>query len=235
MGDEHDRVVTGRLPAAERADKPRDLRVYRRGEELADRCIHILGVAAGIGGVLALLMIVGQQGSRRLLPGVALYAFGLLAMFSCSALYNMTRAPARKQLYRRLDHAAIFIMIAGSYTPFLLDRIGGGWVLGVLAFVWLAAIAGAAVAVAAPGRFERLQLAAYLVLGWCILLLGGRLIAAVGLPAALLLTVGGLFYSFGVVFHLWRRLAYHNAMWHGFVLIGAGCHYAAVLVGVVLV
>jgi hemolysin III len=234
MGDEDDPVVTGGVPSWDLADRPRDF-VYRTGEYVADRCVHIAGVAAGTCGVLTLLIAAGQHGSLRLLLGVALYALGLLSMLFCSALYNMSRAPALKERYRRFDHAAIFIMIAGSYTPFLLGRMGGEWVLEFLAFVWLAAIAGAALAIMAPGRFERLQLAAYLVLGWCILVLGGRLIAAVGLPAAVLLTVGGLFYSVGVVFHLWQRLPYHNAIWHGFVLIGAGCHYAAVLVGVVLV
>jgi len=125
-------------------------------------------------------------------------------------------------------------MIAGSYTPFLLVRIGGGWGWGMLAFVWPVAILGVCVALAAPRRFERAQLAGYLLLGWSIVVARGPLSDHLAPAAIQLLIAGGLFYTLGVPVYLLRRLGYHNAIWHALVLIGAGCHYAAVLTGVVL-
>jgi hemolysin III len=207
---------------------------YRKSEEVADRYVHICGVASGIGAATTLVALAASRHDRLLTLAIALYALGLIAMLLCSALYNMTRPSARKERLRRLDRAAIFVMIAGTYTPFLLSRIGGAWGVGMFVFVSLTAGLGATVAVALPRRFERLQLAGYLTLAWSVVVIPGPLAAAVAPAAILLLLLGGLLYTLGVVFHLWRRLSYHNAIWHGFVLVAAGCHYAAVLVGVVL-
>ena len=183
--------------------------------------------------VAAMLALAGDRQDLRLLLGVGIYGAGLLAMLSCSALYNLTPPSARKENLRRFDHAAIFLMIAGSYTPFLLNRIGGGWGWGMLGFIWSIAALGGSVALAAPRRFERAQLVAYLLLGWSMVVASGPVAARVTPSAILLLIVGGLFYSLGVPVHLARRLGFHNAIWHGLVLIAVGCHYAAVLVGVV--
>ena len=207
---------------------------YRLQEEIADRSIHFLGLGLGIGAALVLIGLAAARGDARIVIAVAIYALGLVAMLTCSALYNLAPASARKEALRRFDHAAIFVMIAGSYTPFLLGRMGGAWGWGLLGFVWLTAAAGASLALAAPRRFERLQLAGYLLLGWSIVVAREPLTASVPAAAIWLLVAGGLLYSFGVLFHLWQRLAFHNAIWHGLVLAAAGCHYAAVLLGVVL-
>jgi hemolysin III len=207
---------------------------YRPQEEIADRCIHLFGVGLGVGAALVLVGLAAGRGDARTVVAVAIYALGLAAMLSCSALYNLTPPSARKEQFRRFDHAAIFVMIAGSYTPFLLGRMGGAWGWGLLGFVWLTAAAGASLALVAPRGFERLQLAGYLLLGWSILAAREPLATSVPTTAIWLLVTGGLLYSFGVLFHLWRRLAFHNAIWHGLVLAAAGCHYAAVLLGVVL-
>jgi hemolysin III len=106
--------------------------------------------------------------------------------------------------------------------------------LGLLALVWFAALAGAALAIVAPAWLSRIQVPAYLLLGWGVLAAGGRLVDALARPALVLLVAGGVIYSLGVIFHLWERLRYHNAIWHAMVLVAAGCHYTAVLVGVVL-
>ena len=207
---------------------------YRPQEEIADRCIHFLGLGIGIGAALALIALAAEGSGAGTVIAVGIYALGLVAMLACSALYNLTPPSPRKEALRRFDHAAIFVMIAGSYTPFLLGRMGGAWGWSLLAFVWLTAAAGASVALAAPRRFERLQLAGYLLLGWSILIAREPLAASVPAAAIWLLVAGGLLYSLGVLFHLWQRLAFHNAIWHGLVLAAAGCHYAAVLLGVVM-
>ncbi len=220
--------MTARSPATTQAHPN-----YRRSELIADWWVHVVGFTGGLVAVAVLLATAAERQDLKLVFGVGLYGAGLLAMLLCSALYNMTGPSLRKENLRRLDRAAIFVMIAGSYTPFLLSRIGGGWGWGMLGFVWSVAILGAGMAVAAPRRFERAQLAAYLLLGWSIVVASGPLVDRVPPAAILLLIAGGLFYSLGVPVHLSRRLAYHNAIWHGLVLIAAGCHYAAVLVGVV--
>ena len=152
-----------------------------------------------------------------------------MAMLACSALYNLTPEGARKRLFRRLDHAAIFLMIAGTYTPFALVAVGGSLGTGLLALVWTAAAGGAAAELLRLRRHDGLSVAAYLLLGWSVLPALGPLSAALSPAGLALLVAGGVLYSVGVVFHLWTRLPYHNAVWHGFVLAAAACHYAAVL------
>ena len=168
----------------------------------------------------------------RELAALAVYALGLLGMTTCSLLYNLAREHRHRELLRRLDHAAIFVMIAGSYTPFLLLSIGGAWGWGMLGFVWTAALGGVTLKLGWPGRFEHASILAYLAMGWCILVATGPLLTAVSTAGLLLLGIGGLFYSVGVAFHLWRRLPGQNAIWHGCVLAGAICHFAAVVLEV---
>lgn len=202
---------------------------YSPGEQRADACIHIVGVIAGLAGVAVLMAVALLEGDALAMIGLALYGGGLLAMLGCSALYNMTAPSVRKERLRRLDHAAIFIMIAGTYTPFTLLGIGGlpGWEL--FGFVWLVAIGGAAMKLIFPRRLERVSIALYLLLGWSILAAPGSPLSALPSPAITLLAIGGLLYSLGVLFHLWDRLPYHNAVWHALVLAAAGSHYAAIL------
>jgi hemolysin III len=202
---------------------------YSDKERLADLCIHIAGVAFGIAGSIALLVFGALDGEAALLLSLAAYGIGLMAMLGASALYNLAGQPARKELLRRIDHAAIFVMIAGSYTPFLVNTIGGSLGHGLLIFVWGAAAAGVALKLALPRRLERLSILLYLLLGWTVLVFVGRLVDELATPGVVLLAVGGGLYSVGVLFHLARRLPYHNAVWHGMVLAAAACHFVAVL------
>jgi hemolysin III len=206
---------------------------YSERERAADRAVHVVGIAAG---ALAVAFLLGQAAMRhaaagqgRALLALGVYGLGLLAMLLCSALYNLSGESARKALFRRLDHAAIFLLIAGTYTPFVLLRLGGPRGSGVLALVWLVAAAGIALKLLAPHRLDRLSVVLYLLLGWAPILALRPLFAALEPAALALLVLGGLLYSIGVGFHLARRLRYHNAIWHLFVLLAAGCHYAAIL------
>jgi hemolysin III len=142
-------------------------------------------------------------------------------MLGCSALYNLAGDGPRRGHWRRLDHAAIFVMIAGTYTPFLAIAIGGGWGTGLLVFVWTVTAAGVVLKLLHPGWLEPLSIAAYLLLGWTIRVAIDHLIAAVSLRAFVLLAAGGILYSVGVVFYRWDRLPYQKALWHGFVLTAA--------------
>lgn len=210
-----------------------------RGERVADLWVHGLAIAAGLVGVVVLMAVAVPRGSPELTLSVAVYAGGLLAMLICSALYNggsedASDASLRRDLLRRLDHAAIFVMIAGTYTPFLAAPSAGASSHWLLAYVWVVAGAGAAIKLLWPRRFERLSVVVYLFLGWTIVVAVDELVVAVPLPAVVLLAAGGVLYTVGVLFHLWERLPYQQPIWHSFVAAAAACHYAAILTGVAL-
>jgi hemolysin III len=210
------------------------MRSYAPGERIADRYIHLAGLAAALVGAVVLIAAAAPRQSALMIFSVAVYGLGLLGMIGASALYNFAAPSRRKEWFRRLDHAAIFLLIAGTYTPFALVRMAGPWGTGIAAFVWSAAIGGIALKLLSPRRLERLSTALYLGLGWVVLVALEPLFADVPLRAVVLLGLGGLLYSLGVIFHLWKELPYHKAIWHGFVLAAATCHYVAVLNGVVL-
>lgn len=203
-------------------------RPLNRGERQVDLWVNGLAIGAGVLGVAVLMAVVIPQG--RLAPSLSLlvYSIGLLTMLICSALYNGAGDTCGRGLLRRLDHAAIFVMIAGTYTPFLF-RLDGSWSRWLLVYVWTVAGFGAAMKLLWPYRFERLSVVLYLFLGWTILVAIKPLYAAVSVPAIILLVAGGLLYSLGVLFHLWEQLPYQQPIWHGFVLAAAVCHYVAVL------
>jgi hemolysin III len=204
-------------------------RLESRSEWRVDAMVHIVGLILGLAASVVLVMVALPREASTVLVSVAVYAAGLLAMLGCSALYNVGGDGPRKAVWRRLDHAAIFVMIAGTYTPFLAIAIGGAWGTGLLVFVWTVAAAGVVLKLLHPGWRETLSIAAYLLLGWTILVAIDRLIAAVSLPALILLAAGGILYSIGVLFCQWDRLPYQKAIWHGFVLTAATCHYFAIL------
>ena len=202
---------------------------YTLGERVADGCIHVVGVVASLI-ALSVLLVIGVQ-SQVLLWGVslAIYGIAMVAMFSFSAGYHLVARPSVKEILRRFDHAAIFVMIAGTYTPFILIQMNNVWGHWLLATVWLIAAIGVALKLFAPRYLEGLSTALYLVQGWAVIATWEPLTAAVSGQVLSLLVAGGVLYSVGVVFHLWSRLPYQNAIWHGFVLTAASCHYAAVL------
>jgi len=202
---------------------------YSLAEWITDGVIHAVGVILVLVAVGILLHLALDAGDPRVIVASAIYATGLIASFGCSAAYNMTLAPGWRAWLRRFDHAAIYLMIAGTYTPLSLICIGGTLGHGLLALVWSVALVGVILKLGWPHRFERLSLVLYLSLGWIGLIVIGRIIAVLPVPALILLLIGGIFYSLGVVFHLWSRLPFQNAIWHGFVLTAAGFHYAAVL------
>ncbi len=202
---------------------------YTWGERLADGCIHAISVAASLIALTGLLVIGVKSQTALWIVSLAIYGVALVLTFSCSAGYNLVVRPRLKAVMRRLDHAAIFLMIAGTYTPFALMKMeaaSGLWLLGV---VWTMAAIGIAIKLFAPRYLEGLSTALYLVQGWAVVAAWHPLVSAVPERVLLLLALGGVLYTVGVVFHLWERLPYQNAIWHGFVLLAASCHYVAVI------
>jgi hemolysin III len=201
---------------------------YDRIELIADGVVHATGVVLGLIGAIAIVMVAVKAQLIEVVS-TGIYIFGLVAMLVLSAAYNMWPISQTKWVLRRFDHSAIYLLIAGTYTPFLAAmKIGIASVaLGI--GVWSSAFIGIVVKLALPGRFDRLAVALYLLLGWCGVVAYDLVASAVPSTSLWLLVIGGILYSIGTVFHGWRRLRFHNAIWHGFVLIAAGCHYSAVL------
>jgi hemolysin III len=209
------------------------LRPYREVELMLDRQIHRIGVAAGSLGTILLCLAAAASGRAAILASSLAYAAGLIAMLLCSAVYNHRRGSKRRELLRRLDHAAIFVMIAGTYTPFTVNRLPFMWSLTMTTVIWGVAAAGAALKLVQPRLLERFSVLPYLALGWIGLVALAPLMAVLDRETLILLGIGGALYTLGALFHLWHRLPFQNAIWHGFVMSAAACHYAAIFHGVV--
>lgn len=201
--------------------------VFRRAELWADGVIHALGVTLGLAAVAALIVQVANSAPLFDLIPVSIYSAALLTVLIVSATYNMWPISPRKWLIRRFDHSAIYVLIAGTYTPFLMKLSGSIFAQALLIIVWLAAATGVVIKVALPGRFDRLSIALYLLIGWSGLLIWES-VSLLPATTVWLIVAGGLLYSIGVVFHVWHSLPFQNAIWHGFVLIASGCFYGAV-------
>lgn len=206
---------------------------HRARERFADGCVHALGIAASIAAMTVLLVVALLVEPGLTTVALSVYGAGMVTMFAFSAAYNLNSHPGWEEALRRLDHAAIYVMIAGTYTPFALIAMGGAWGYGLLAVVWAIAGGGIVLQNVAPRRLRRLRFPLYLVQAWAVLAALEPLTAAVSVRVLTLLLIGGALYMIGVMFHLWRRLPYHNAIWHAFVLAAAGCHYAAVIDAVI--
>lgn len=208
---------------------------YSPAERLVDNIIHVVGVVASVIAVTALITLASVYGDGWTIASVVIYGIGVVIVFLASAAYHMIHWPQGKWLLRRVDHAAIFLKIAGTYTPFAAISLGGGaWGAALLGSVWSIAAVGVPLKLFAPGRLEKLAVWLYLLQGWLVVVAFGPLAAAISSTALSCLVAGGVLYTVGVVFFLWEKLPYHNAIWHGFVLAASGCMYAAIMNGVAL-
>jgi len=202
---------------------------YDRAELIADGIVHGIGVFGGVVAATVLIVLAAVFASAYEIVSVSVYAAGLLAMLIFSAAYNLWPVSRGKWLLRRLDHAAIFILIAATYTPVfaqLQDRV---FAISLLSGVWGVAAVGVVLKLFFPGRFDRISVGLYLAMGWSGLIAYDAGMSSLPQLALWFIVAGGLLYSFGVIFHAWRRLRFQNVIWHSFVLLGAACHYTAVL------
>lgn len=196
-----------------------------RAELLTDAAVHVLGlVLAPIGGAL-LLLDASSRGELSAFWSTAIYVICAVAMLTCSALYNMRPYCRHRPLLRRIDQAAIFAMIAGTYTPFTVLGLTGYWSWALTGAVWSLALLGIAAKLLNWSWPEKLWIPLYLTISWLFV------VAFDALPESTMTMIyaGGFVYTAGVVFHLWERLRFSTAVWHVFVLIGAATHYAAVM------
>jgi len=196
-------------------------------EELVNAATHAAGVLAGALGGALLIVLASLQGNVRLIVGAAVFTATLILLYSASTLYHMAHDSVVKQRLKVLDHVAIYLLIAGSYTPFTLAGIGGGWGWSLFGTIWGLAAAGVVFKLFFTGRFPRLSTAIYIAMGWLVLIAVVPLARALSATTLVWLVAGGVTYTAGTYFYHSRR-AYAHGIWHLFVLGGSICHAVAV-------
>jgi len=201
---------------------------YDRAEIIADGTVHAIGVCLGLIGAVTIVVVAFNLQRIEVTP-ILIYVIGLVTMLALSAAYNMWPVSPAKWVLRRLDHSAIYLLIAGTYTPFLAQMKSVVASAGLGVGVWLSAAIGMALKLALPGRFDRLAVVLCLLLGWSGVVAYDAFASVLPSASVWLLAIGGILYSVGTLFHVWRDLRFHNAIWHCFVLLAASCHYWAVL------
>ena len=202
---------------------------YDRAEMIADGVVHVIGVCFGLIAATVLIVLASVHASALDIVVSSVYVAGLLAMLGLSATYNLWPVSRAKWVLRRFDHSAIYVLIAGTYTPFIMEVKESLLAIALLIGVWCAAIAGIVLKLRFPGRFDRVAVGLYLAMGWSGLMLYDSVVKALPAMALWFVVAGGVLYTLGVIFHAWQRLRFQNAIWHGFVLCGAACHYTAVV------
>jgi hemolysin III len=202
---------------------------YDRAELIADGVVHAIGICTGLIAATVLVVLTAIYASTVDIVVVSIYVAGLLSMLGLSASYNLWPVSPTKWVLRRFDHSAIYLLIAATYTPFIVELKQSIFAYALLTGVWCVAIFGIVLKLRWPGRFDRLSVGLYLALGWSGAMLYDQVTTAVPTLALACVIAGGVLYSLGVIFHSWRRLRFQNVIWHCFVLLGAGCHYTAVL------
>lgn len=198
-------------------------------EEIANTITHGVGAVLAIAGLVVLLVVAAIDGSVQALVCAGIYGGSLVVLYLASTLYHAVQRERWKRAFLALDHIGIFLLIAGTYTPFTLISMGGavGWTLFVL--IWTLAMAGILFRLYDRHRADRLSVPLYLAMGWLVVIAGGELWGALGPGGVVWLVVGGVTYTLGVIFFVWRSLPFNHAVWHLFVLGGSACHFVAVM------
>jgi hemolysin III len=201
---------------------------YSLKEEIAHSVTHGIGVLLSVIGLATLVVYSSQYGDVWHVVSSCIYGATLIALYTSSTLYHAVTVPDLKKFLQKLDHAAIFLLIAGTYTPFTLVNLRGGWGWTLFGIVWSIAIAGMIMELIVKKRYKRISLSLYLGLGWIVMIAIEPMMSSVEPGGLILLLIGGLFYSLGVIFYVWKTLVYHHAIWHMFVLAGSACHFFAI-------
>ncbi len=206
---------------------------FPRGEEIAHAITHGIGVLGSVAGLVLLVVRAAAAGDALLITAVSVFGASMVILYTASTLYHALTAQRAKRVFKLLDHGAIHLLIAGTYTPFLLVSMGGRWGWTLFGVVWGLAVLGIVYEVVLRRPWRWVSLAFYLALGWLIVVATKPLVAALPPGGLALLAAGGAAYTGGAVFYAWRGFPYHHAVWHLFVLAGTACHYACVLAYVV--
>jgi hemolysin III len=199
-----------------------------RGEELANTVTHGAGILGAFAAAATLITLSAVHGTVWHIVGASVFSAALLLLYGASTAYHAVREPRWKTRLKVLDHAAIYVLIAGTYTPFTLAAMRGGWGWSLFGVIWGLAVVGVVFKVFTTGRFRRVSTLIYIGMGWLVLVAAGPLVRALTPVTLAWLVAGGVAYTAGTAFYLQRRIRFGHAVWHGFVLLGSVCHAVAV-------
>ena len=202
---------------------------YTVGEEIANSITHGIGAALSIAGLTLLVSLAAIYGDVWRVVSFSIYGSSLVLLYLCSTLYHSIQHPKAKRILRIFDHSAIYLLIAGSYTPFTLVSMRGPWGWTLFGVVWGLALLGIAFKTVFIGKYEKWATAAYVLMGWLVVIAFKQMLITVPPGGILWLVIGGVVYTLGVLFYAWEKLPYNHAIWHLFVLGGSICHFFAVL------
>ena len=202
---------------------------YSLGEEIANSVTHGVGAALSVAGLILLVVLSANDGDVWRVVSFSVYGSTLVILYLASTLYHSFQNPRVKRVFRVFDHASIYLLIAGSYTPVLLVSMRGAWGWSLFGVVWGLALLGVAFKVIFIGRYEVLATAAFVLMCWLVVIAFKEMIVRVPPGGIALLIAGGLVYTLGVIFYAWEKLPFNHAIWHLFVLGGSICHFFAVL------
>jgi hemolysin III len=205
---------------------------YTLQQEVVHSMIHAFGILFGIISIPILTVLASKNGNIAGIIGASIYGFSFLMLFGFSALYHGMQQPQVKRVLEVLDHISIFFLIAGTYTPFLLIYLQNSFGITLLCVLWGLTLLGIIFKIFFTGRFDIVSVIIYLLMGWIFFTGGKRFFTAIPSDVLTMLVIGGLLYSIGIVFYLWKGYGWHHAVWHFFVLVAAVCHYVAVLLAV---
>ncbi len=210
-------------------NRARVIRPYSPGEEIANAVTHGLGTVLSVAGLTMMVTLAALQGGGRQVAAAIVYGISLIALYTASTLYHAVRDVRLKKLLKTVDHASIYLLIAGTYTPFTLITLqgNGGWL--IFGLVWGIAVLGLMLEVFWPNRPKAVSLAGYIGMGWIIIFKAGSMVETLSAPGLWLLLGGGLSYTIGTVFYVMKRTPYMHSIWHLFVLGGSICHFLAVV------
>ncbi len=201
---------------------------YSKNEELANVVTHLFGVLLGLIGLISILRKGYENNDTVYSISGLIFCLSLILLYSSSTLYHITTQPNLKKKLKILDHASIFILIAGTYTPFTMVAMHGRWAWIIFGIVWTFAFIGVIFKIFYAGKFKYLSTIIYILMGWVAVIAGPNFYESLGPKALFWVVAGGLFYTFGTIFYLAKSYRYHHAIWHLFVLLGSISHYISI-------
>ncbi len=206
---------------------------YSLAEEISHAITHGIGLLLSIAGLAILIGFAAAHNSALAVTCSAIFGATLIMLYGASTLYHAITHEKIKNIFQQFDHASIYLLIAGTYTPITLVALGGVWGWTIFSIIWGCALLGITLELAFPGRFKKIAIALYLLMGWMIVIAINPLIDNMENGGLWLLLAGGLSYSVGVIFYLWKSLPFNHAIWHLFVLGGSITHYLVVLIYII--
>lgn len=209
--------------------KDEQVKQYSVGEEIVNSLTHGVGMLLSIAGLVVLVVFAVLYGDNWHIVSFSIFGGTLIVLYGASTLYHSFTNPRVKQIFKKLDHSAIFLLIAGTYTPFVLVSIRGTWGWSLFGVIWALAVAGIIMKFVSIFKFQKLAMVLYVFMGWLGVIAAREIVNGVPLPSLILLVVGGLSYTTGVIFYVARKLPFNHAIWHIFVLCGSVSHYFSVL------